>query len=120
MKNFEENWRFPNIVACALRNIEEKQGPRLGWERYPRLLFTSSFNNVKNLFCHRRKLLSPFAANASFSSAASLLLSPFAASFPPPQVSVFTQFDYNIFEALMTPVPRATTLTLQYGMNLIS
>jgi hypothetical protein len=58
------------------------------WERYPRLLFTSSFNNVKNLFCHRRKLLSPFAANASFSSAASLLLSPFAASFPPPQGNI--------------------------------
>ncbi|PNX70268.1 hypothetical protein L195_g057222, partial [Trifolium pratense] len=28
--------------------------------------------------------------------------------------SVFTQFDYIISEAVMTPVPKATTLTLQY------
>ncbi|WJX53053.1 hypothetical protein P8452_39093 [Trifolium repens] len=45
-------------------------------------------------------------STASFSSTASLLLSSFAASLPLPQVV------YNISEAVMTPVWKATTLNL--------
>jgi HD-like signal output (HDOD) protein len=52
MKNFEESWRFPNIVACALRNIEEKQGPRLGLlhlTRYVAPYAVSQQHNQHNL-----------------------------------------------------------------------